>query len=70
MPRAMGCFRKAGFPVEAWPVDYRTSLREIGLHESIPRGLRQTDIAAKEYVGLVTYYLAGRTDALLPGPEF
>jgi len=71
MPRAMGCFRKVGFPVEAWPVDYRTpSLREIGFDESIPRGLRQTDIAAKEYVGLVTYYLAGRTDALLPGPEF
>ena len=24
MPRAMGCFRAAGFDVEAWPVDYRT----------------------------------------------
>ena len=23
MPRAMGCFRRAGFAVEAWPVDYR-----------------------------------------------
>ncbi len=27
MPRAIGCFRKAGFPVEAWTVDYRTSGR-------------------------------------------
>ena len=27
MPRAMGCFRKAGFAVEAWPVDYRTPRR-------------------------------------------
>jgi uncharacterized SAM-binding protein YcdF (DUF218 family) len=24
MPRAMGAFRKAGFDVEPWPVDYRT----------------------------------------------
>ena len=25
MPRAMGAFRKAGFAVEPWPVDYRTT---------------------------------------------
>jgi len=69
MPRAMGCFRKVGFPVEPWPVDYRTSGRiEAHLHDSIPKGLRQTDIAAKEYVGLAAYFLTGRTNALLPGP--
>ena len=25
MPRAMGAFHRAGFPVEPWPVDYRTA---------------------------------------------
>jgi uncharacterized SAM-binding protein YcdF (DUF218 family) len=70
MPRAMGCFRKAGFAVEPWPVDYR-SPRKLDLarmHVSIPEGLRRIDFVAKEYIGLVVYYLTGRTDAPLPGP--
>ena len=70
MPRAVGCFRKVGFPVEPWPVDYRTSGRiEWHFYDSISNGLRQTDIALREYVGLVAYFLTGRTPALLPGPE-
>jgi uncharacterized SAM-binding protein YcdF (DUF218 family) len=70
MPRAMGCFRQAGFVVEPWPVDYRTPrrLQSTRLHTSIPEGLRRIDLVTREYVGLVMYYLAGRTDALLPGP--
>jgi len=70
MPRAVGCFRKAGFAVEAYPVDYRTAgPREIlRPFSSIPEGLRRIDMVAKEYVGLLTYYLTGRTDALLPAP--
>jgi len=71
MPRAMGCFRRAGLAVEPWPVDYRTP-RRLDLTRvtmSIPDGLRRIDFITKEYVGLLVYYLAGRTDALLPGPR-
>lgn len=69
MPRAIGCFRKAGFPVEPWPVDYRTSGRvEIWPNPAITVGLKQIDFVTREYVGLVMYYLTGRTSALLPGP--
>lgn len=71
MPRAMGCFRRVGFAVEPWPVDYRT-LRAFDVtrtHTSIPEGLRRIDFIAKEYVGLVVYFLTGRTDAILPGPR-
>lgn len=70
MPRAVGTFRQAGFSVRAFPVDYRTS----GLDEiyrpfsSIPEGLRRVDFVFKEYVGLVTYYLSGRSTALFPAP--
>ena len=39
MPRAMGCFRAAGFDVEAWPVDYRTRGRE-----DATRFLAQSDL--------------------------
>lgn len=71
MPRAIGCFRKAGFKVEAFPVDYRTAgLSEIyEPFSSIPEGLRRMDFVFKEYVGLVTYYLTGRSSELFPGPQ-
>jgi uncharacterized SAM-binding protein YcdF (DUF218 family) len=69
MPRAMGCFRKAGFPVEAWTVDYRTSGRvSLWPNTSLTVGLRQIDFTAREYVGLLVYYLSGRTGALFPAP--
>ena len=70
MPRAVGCFRKAGFTIVAWPVDYRTPLRVnfTGLNRSFPDGLYSLDGITREYIGLVMYYLTGRTDALLPGP--
>jgi uncharacterized SAM-binding protein YcdF (DUF218 family) len=70
MPRAMGVFRKAGFAVTPYPVDYRTAggvslLRPFGF---VGEGLRRTDIAAKEWIGLLSYYLSGRTDAVFPAP--
>ena len=69
MPRAIGCFRKAGFPVEPWTVDYRTSGRiDLWPNSNLTVGLRQIDFATREYVGLLMYYLSGRTSALFPGP--
>jgi uncharacterized SAM-binding protein YcdF (DUF218 family) len=70
MPRAMGCFRKAGLNVEPWPVDYRTRgqadlTRPFG---KVSEGLRRVDIASREWVGLFVYWLTGRTDALFPTP--
>jgi uncharacterized SAM-binding protein YcdF (DUF218 family) len=70
MPRAMGAFRKAGFDVDAYPVDYRTKGTEDLLipFDDIASGLRRTDLAAREWVGLVAYWLTGRSSALFPGP--
>lgn len=70
MPRAMGVFRRAGFPVEAYPVDWRTR-GETDLStpfEGLAGGLARTDAAAHEWVGLFAYWLTGRTSALYPGP--
>lgn len=70
MPRAIGCFRQAGVPVEAWPVDFRTSPRfqPLRLHTALTEGWRRIDFITREYVGLVAYYVAGRISALLPAP--
>jgi len=71
MPRAMGVFRKAGFAIEAFPVDYLTEqkLSEfIRVSGRAPRGLSIADDGFKEWVGLLAYWLAGYTDALFPGP--
>jgi len=71
MPRAIGAFRAAGFPVEAYPVDFRTA-GEAALFKPfafVSQGLRLTDTATKEWFGLFFYYLTGRTSALFPAPE-
>jgi uncharacterized SAM-binding protein YcdF (DUF218 family) len=70
MPRSMGAFRQAGFSVEPWPVDYRTR-GKVDLtrpFDKVSEGLRRVDTAAHEWVGLLAYWITGRTDALFPGP--
>ena len=72
MPRAIGCFRRVGFPVEAYPVDW-TTLPQVTWRRLLPSfdfggGLTRLDDAAHEWIGLFAYWLTGRTSALLPGP--
>lgn len=70
MPRAVGCFRKAGFDVIPYPVDFRT-VGPDALNDPFSRaasGLDMADIAVKEWIGLVAYYYSGQTSALFPAP--
>jgi uncharacterized SAM-binding protein YcdF (DUF218 family) len=72
MPRAVGVFRQAGIAVIPYPVDYTTqgTARDFRqLNRSFSFGLQLTDLAVKEWIGLVAYRLAGYTDALLPAPR-
>lgn len=71
MPRAAGLFRKAGFPVEPYPVDWRAG-DESSLASFMALatdGLLKTDIAVREWIGLIAYRVTGKTDDLLPGPS-
>lgn len=70
MPRSMGIFRKRGIAVTPWPADYRTSGRvTLGFDFTQPTSNAQmTATATREWMGLVGYYLAGRTSALYPAP--
>lgn len=70
MPRAVGVFRKVGFAVEPYPVDWRLMGRGDLIHfsSSSEDGLSHTNLAVREWMGLLAYRLTGRTDALFPGP--
>ncbi|MFC7332017.1 YdcF family protein [Rhodocista pekingensis] len=69
MPRSVGIFRRIGWNVVAYPVDFQVtdrSLRRIGF--DLTDGLRNLSYALHEYIGLAVYRWLDRTDALLPGP--
>ena len=70
MPRAIGVFRKSGFPVEPYPVDWRTRGKEDALRPfaTVADGLRRTDTAVHEWIGLFAYWLSGKSLELFPGP--
>jgi uncharacterized SAM-binding protein YcdF (DUF218 family) len=71
MPRSIGIFRKAGFQVVAYPVDYRTTAdfrNGFGLPRHASRNFTLAEFAAHEWVGLAAYWLTGKTDALFPAP--
>lgn len=70
MPRSVGLFRKAGFAVEPYPVDWRVGGRDDLMTPSnvTVEGLARTDLAIREWMGLVAYRLTGKIDEFLPGP--
>jgi uncharacterized SAM-binding protein YcdF (DUF218 family) len=71
MPRSVMLFRRAGFDVVPWPVDYRTTGEDsLGLsRNNVVHTLQTTGVALREWIGLVAYWVTGRTDAILPGRE-
>ena len=70
MPRSVGLFRKQQFPVVPWPVDYRTTgTRGDFFHmPHVSDNFVMLDVASHEWVGLLIYWLSGRTDELFPAP--
>jgi uncharacterized SAM-binding protein YcdF (DUF218 family) len=69
MPRSVGVFRKQGWPVIAYPVDYRTTgrlLQDKGL--DLVGELSLINVGVREWVGLVVYRLLGQSDAFFPQP--
>lgn len=69
MPRSVGCFREAGWTVIPYPVDYNTTGTEgIDMSFNLMSGLSGASGAVKEWLGLMFYYLTGRTNTLYPAP--
>ena len=71
MPRAAGVFRKAGFAVQPYPVDWRVAgvVALLSLRNFSIDGLASVDIGMREWIGLVAYRISGKTGELFPGPE-
>lgn len=69
MPRAVGSFRKAGWRVVPYPVDFQTAGGEtLDPTFDFAGGLASLGAALHHWVGLFAYWVTGRTDALFPGP--
>jgi uncharacterized SAM-binding protein YcdF (DUF218 family) len=70
MPRSVGIFRHLGFDVVPYPVAYRTfgDERDFLPTPSMTDRVFVLDFGIREWVGLLAYRLADRTDALFPAP--
>ncbi len=71
MPRSIGIFRKIGFSVEPYPVDWRVGGRSdlSTFSANSNDGLGRVDIAVREWIGLAAYWMTGKTSACFPGPD-
>lgn len=70
MPRAVGSFRRAGWMVIPFPVDYWTGPNVHMISQfSFDGGLRMLAQATREYTALFLYSTFGLTDNILPGPN-
>lgn len=60
MPRAVATFRKAGWNVTPYPVDFRTGSKTPWTQYSLANSARKWHLALHELAGLLAYRLAGR----------
>src|SRR5262249_677038 len=70
MAGAIGWFRRVGFKVEGYPIQYTTGDRSP-LQTGYSLGanaLTRLDAAMKEWIGLVVYRLTDKTKELFPAP--
>ncbi len=69
MPRAVGSFRQVGWEVTPYPVDYQTrKTLVLPLHFNFAGGVGSLGGAVHEFLGLLFYWLDGKTGELFPGP--
>ncbi len=70
MPRSVGSFRKAGWRVIPYPVDYNFKGDEqFELSFNLGTGMGMLNGGLHEWAGLFFYWLAGRSDDLFPAPD-
>lgn len=69
MPRSIGVFRARGWDVIAYPVDFNSKTSDgLRLDPKYWMHVRDLNFTLKEWIGLVVYYLSGKSDVLFPAP--
>jgi len=67
MPRSVGIFCKADWPVIPYPVDHQTNKGNLfRIDFDLAGNLIMLKTAIKEWLGLIAYYFSGKTTAFLP----
>ena len=67
MPRSVGLFCKTGWSVIPYPVDHSTQPGHLlRTNFNLASQLIKLNTAIKEWLGLIAYYISGKTTALLP----
>lgn len=67
MPRSVGTFRKQGWRILPYPVDFKTTeMAWMMWPPDVGRALAAFDFILREWVSIIWYRLAGRSDSLLP----
>jgi len=68
MPRSVGIFEKQGWSVIPYPCDFKTDGQNGFWHEApnVTYNFYMLNIAVKELVGDVAYYISGKTAFILP----
>lgn len=71
MPRAIGTFRHIGWEVMPYPVDYRSEGEKSNRFFTMGGGeaLSVANLAIKEWIGLIAYYISGRSTKLFPAAK-
>lgn len=69
MPRSIGSFRKAGIDVIAAPTDWMVDDKRPILTLNALDRFGRLDLGVHEYLGLIAYWVTGRTSGILPGPR-
>ncbi|HVS24315.1 MAG TPA: YdcF family protein [Gammaproteobacteria bacterium] len=67
LPRAVACYRAAGWDVIAYPADYRR--QKSPWYFGLTENLGDFDDAVHEWIGLLYYRLRGLTSELFPRPH-
>jgi uncharacterized SAM-binding protein YcdF (DUF218 family) len=66
IPRAMGVAGKLGWTLIPWPAGFHAGPAIVSLQ--FTDNLRKLDIAGHEWMGLLAYWVMGRSDRLFPRP--
>lgn len=70
MPRALGIFYKHNWPVLPVPVDFRTHPDKLfRVYPNFAGNLNDLGLGLHEWLGLLAYYVTGKTCCFLPGPD-